>query len=106
MNLINGRLFHKIDQDNDGRIERGELQAFIIGVNFEDVDLDSNLAVDQVMADFDTSQNSVIEKGEFVNGILRWLEEAKRSGGASGADSKKFLHDFHQVSDLFPVMSF
>ncbi|GJN19446.1 hypothetical protein PR202_gb06725 [Eleusine coracana subsp. coracana] len=92
------KLFHKIDQDNDGRIERGELQAFIIGVNFEDVDLDSNLAVDQVMADFDTSQNSVIEKGEFVNGILRWLEEAKRSGAgaASGADSKKFLNDFHQ----------
>ncbi|GJM90731.1 hypothetical protein PR202_ga07039 [Eleusine coracana subsp. coracana] len=90
------KLFHKIDQDNDGRIERGELQAFIIGVNFEDVDLDSNLAVDQVMADFDTSQNSVIEKGEFVNGILRWLEEAKRSGAASGTDSKKFLNDFHE----------
>lgn len=101
MNLINGRLFHKIDQDNDGRIERGELQAFIIGVNFEDVDLDSNLAVDQVMADFDTSQNSVIEKGEFVNGILRWLEEAKRSGGASGADSKSFCMIFIRLVICF-----
>ncbi|XP_062218736.1 sodium/calcium exchanger NCL2-like [Phragmites australis] len=90
------KLFHKIDLDNDGRIERGELQAFIIGVKFEDVDLDSNLAIDQVMADFDTSQNSIIEKGEFVNGILRWLEEAKHAVVASGAYSKKFLHDFHK----------
>jgi hypothetical protein len=51
-----------------GKIERGELQTFIIGVNFEDVDLDSNLAVDQVMVDFDTSQNSIIEKGSLLIG--------------------------------------
>ncbi|KAJ1278748.1 hypothetical protein BS78_04G102500 [Paspalum vaginatum] len=91
------KLFHKIDLDNDGKLERGELQAFIVGVKFEDVDLDSNLAVDQIMADFDRSQNCIIEKGEFVDGILRWLEEAKRSGVASGggANSKKALQDFH-----------
>jgi hypothetical protein len=93
----NCRLFRKIDLDNDGKLERGELQAFIIGVKFEDVDLDSDLAVDQVMADFDTSHNSVIEKGEFIEGILRWLEEAKRSVATSGSDSKKFLQDFHTV---------
>nr|CAB3449460.1 unnamed protein product [Digitaria exilis] len=89
------KLFQKIDLDNDGKLEHGELQAFIIGVKFEDVDLDSSLAVDQIIADFDTSQNDVIEKGEFVNGILRWLEEAKRSVSDSGAYSKKFLQDFH-----------
>lgn len=90
-------MFRKIDLDNDGKLERGELQAFIIGVKFEDVDLDSDLAVDQVMADFDTSHNSVIEKGEFIDGILRWLEEAKRSVATSGSDSRKFLQDFHTV---------
>lgn len=90
-------MFHKIDLDNDGKLERGELQAFIIGVKFEDVDLDSNLAVDQIMADFDRSHNSVIEKAEFIDGILRWLEEAKRSVGSSGSYSKKFLQDFQTV---------
>lgn len=93
-----GRLFHKIDLDNDGRIGRGELQAFIVGVNFEDIELDSNLAADQVMADFDRSRNSSIEKGEFVDGVLRWLEEAKRVVAGSGAYSKKFMDDFHIVS--------
>eukprot|EP00494_Astrolonche_serrata_P027151 UN27414 len=38
------KLFHKIDLDNDGKIGRGELQAFIVGVNFEDIELDTNLA--------------------------------------------------------------
>ncbi|KAF7100339.1 hypothetical protein CFC21_101867 [Triticum aestivum] len=89
------KLFHKIDLDNDGRIGRGELQAFIVGVNFEDIELDSNLAADQVMADFDRSRNSSIEKGEFVDGVLRWLEEAKRVVAGSGAYSKKFMDDFH-----------
>ncbi|KAM3208982.1 hypothetical protein ACQJBY_063580 [Aegilops geniculata] len=89
------KLFHKIDLDNDGKIGRGELQAFIVGVNFEDIELDSNLATDQVMADFDRSRNSSIEKGEFVDGVLRWLEEAKRVVAGSGAYSKKFMEDFH-----------
>ncbi|PUZ74891.1 hypothetical protein GQ55_1G102500 [Panicum hallii var. hallii] len=89
------KLFHKIDLDNDGKLERGELQAFIIGIKFEDVDLDSSLAVDQIMADFDRSHNHTIEKREFVDGILRWLEEAKHSVATSGAYSKKFLQDFH-----------
>ncbi|KAG8070453.1 hypothetical protein GUJ93_ZPchr0006g42349 [Zizania palustris] len=89
------KLFHKIDLNNDGRIEQGELQAFIVGINFEDIDWDSNLAANHVMDDFDTSQNNSIEKGEFVSGMLRWLGEAKRSV-ASGAYSKKFLHDFHK----------
>jgi predicted ATP-grasp superfamily ATP-dependent carboligase len=57
---------------------------------FEDVDLDSNL----VMVDFDTSQNSI---REFINMILRWLEEAKRSDDGFSNASKKSLNDFHQV---------
>jgi hypothetical protein len=31
--LKNGRLFHKTDLDNDGKIECEELQSFIVGVN-------------------------------------------------------------------------
>ncbi|XP_051194193.1 sodium/calcium exchanger NCL2 [Lolium perenne] len=92
------KLFHKIDLDNDGSIERGELQAFIVGVNFEDIDLDSNLAADQVMADFDRSHNNFIEKGEFIDGVLRWLEEAKRAVAFSGVYSKKFMDDFHTTT--------
>lgn len=92
------KLFHKIDLDNDGSIERGELQAFIVGVNFEDIDLDSNLAADQVMADFDRSHNNFIEKGEFIDGVLRWLEEAKRAVASSGVYSKKFMDDFHTTT--------
>uniref|UniRef100_A0A453R5Q6 Sodium/calcium exchanger membrane region domain-containing protein n=1 Tax=Aegilops tauschii subsp. strangulata TaxID=200361 RepID=A0A453R5Q6_AEGTS len=57
--------------------------------------IENNLATDQVMADFDRSRNSSIEKGEFVDGVLRWLEEAKRVVAGSGAYSKKFMEDFH-----------
>lgn len=54
------------------------------------------------MADFDTSRNHFIEKGEFVNGMLRWLDEAKRTV-TSGAYSKKFLNDFHAVCFFYQL---
>jgi hypothetical protein len=52
------------------------------------------------MADFDRSHNNYIEKGEFIDGVLRWLEEAKRAVVASGVYSKKFMDDFHTVRFL------
>jgi hypothetical protein len=34
----------------------------------------------------------------FIDGVLRWLEEAKRAVASSGVYSKKFMDDFHTVS--------
>ncbi|XP_020097359.1 uncharacterized protein LOC109716367 isoform X2 [Ananas comosus] len=89
------KLFHKIDLDENGLISRAELRAFIIGIQFEEIDLDRDDAVDKVMDEFDTSGNDIIEEEEFIRGICKWLEEAKRSITFSGAYSKRFLHDFH-----------
>jgi len=57
--------------------------------------LDKDDAVDRVMHDFDTSGNENVDETEFVNGISRWIREAKHSVGTSGSYSKKFMHDFH-----------
>nr|CAD1843260.1 unnamed protein product [Ananas comosus var. bracteatus] len=89
------KLFHKIDLDENGLISRAELRAFIIGIQFEEIDLDRDDAVDKVMDDFDTSGNDIIEEEEFIRGICNWLEEAKRSITYSGAYSKRFLQNFH-----------
>ncbi|CAL9126282.1 unnamed protein product [Musa textilis] len=55
------------------------------------------------MNEFDTSQNSNIEEEEFVLGISKWIDEAKRSVANSGAFSKKFMHEFHMVSCFFHI---
>ncbi|KAJ6793694.1 uncharacterized protein M6B38_130730 [Iris pallida] len=89
------KLYQKIDVDKDNLVTISELTAFIIGIQFGEIDLDTDDAVLKIMEDFDTSRNDIIEESEFINGIIKWLKEAKRSVGNSGSYSKKFINDFH-----------
>ena len=94
------RLFKKIDQNGDGLLSAAELRALIIGIQiFEEIDKDD--AVAKMMNDFDTSHDFRVDENEFVAGISRWLNEAKRSGDVSsdpGHKKMKFITDFHVVS--------
>jgi Ca2+-binding EF-hand superfamily protein len=55
------------------------LRAFLVGIHFEEIDLDLNDLVDKIMKDFDTSHDSCISMEEFFNGISRWLKKTKRT---------------------------
>lgn len=80
----------------------------IVGIQFEEIDLDRNEAVDKVMSDFDTSNDQFVDEGEFVKGISRWLMEAKRYGGSgpdAGPNSSSVLDAFHRVSCLITTFS-
>ncbi|KAF0924819.1 hypothetical protein E2562_014924 [Oryza meyeriana var. granulata] len=89
------KLFHKIDMDQSQTLSRAELHALLVGINFEEVDFDKEDAVEKIMDDFDTSGNDIVEEAEFVAGMKRWLNEAKRSVPTSGAYSNKFITDYH-----------
>ncbi|XP_062189983.1 sodium/calcium exchanger NCL1-like [Phragmites australis] len=89
------KLFHKIDMDRSHSLSRAELHALIIGINFEEIDFDKEDAVNKIMDDFDTSGNNTVEEEEFVQGMKKWLNEAKRSIPAGGAFSHKFINDYH-----------
>ncbi|KAG8053008.1 hypothetical protein GUJ93_ZPchr0001g32606 [Zizania palustris] len=91
------KLFTKIDIDGDKALSRAELHALIIGINFEEIDFDKDDAVNKIMDDFDTSGNNYVEDAEFIEGMKKWLNEAKRTLPASGAYSNKFISDYHAV---------
>ncbi|XXG66742.1 hypothetical protein AAC387_Pa06g0257 [Persea americana] len=88
------KLFHRLDVNHDGHVSSQELTALIIGIDFLNIDLDEEDAVDKVMDDFDTSGDRLIDLKEFFNGISRWLEEAKRFVVQGGSSTKKY-DDFH-----------
>jgi len=70
----------------------------IVGITFEEINLDKEDAIDKLMKDFDTSHNDVIDKDEFFRGIKRWLGKLKWTrppSGDPGPHTKHFL-DFHQ----------
>lgn len=97
---MNVRLFCTIDEDEDGQISRLELRALIIGIRFDEIELDKDDAVDKVMKDFDTNLSNTISPIEFIEGVSKWLREAKHAGdftSNSGGDTMKFLSDFHAV---------
>ncbi|KAI8009852.1 Sodium/calcium exchanger NCL [Camellia lanceoleosa] len=103
---IFGRLFHTNDGDKDGFISEPELKALIGGmrldkINFDQINLKEDDAVKKVMNDFDTSNDYKIDLCEFINGISKWLDEAKQAGAPSreaGPTTMKYLDDFHKVS--------
>ncbi|KAK4255859.1 hypothetical protein QN277_008798 [Acacia crassicarpa] len=91
------KLFSKIDENGDGQLSHGELRALVVGIEFDEIDLDHDDAVTKIIEDFDTSRNSLIDEDEFFNGINRWLSKAKRCGRPdAGPHTMKFLSDFHQ----------
>ncbi|XWS52142.1 hypothetical protein CRYUN_Cryun11dG0041800 [Craigia yunnanensis] len=93
------KLFDTIDENHDGGLSPSELKALIIGIRFEEIDLDQDDAVRKVMADFDTSLDSLVQEGEFLKGITKWINEAKQTGGAHlepDSGTFKLFDQFHQ----------
>ncbi|XP_028077254.1 sodium/calcium exchanger NCL1-like [Camellia sinensis] len=101
------KLFKKIDVSGDGQISATEMRALIIGIQFNDFNVDVDDAVDKVMNDFDTSLDSKnvpsveskIDQLEFFVGISKWLNEAKCTGASSvqaGPHTINYLDNFHQ----------
>ena len=93
----NGRLFSTIDTNRDGHISDSELRAFIIGIQFEEFDLDHNAVVNKIRNYFDTSGNSSIEKEEFVDGISRWLNKTNRIAARNPGSETRVFDDSHMV---------
>jgi hypothetical protein len=95
------RLFATIDENKDGHLTHGEMTALVVGIQFEEIDLEHDDAVRRIMTDFDTSRNELIDEEEFVNGVCRWLHAARRTrapAGDAGPHTVKFLSNFHTVS--------
>ncbi|KAM7275266.1 hypothetical protein ACFE04_017132 [Oxalis oulophora] len=93
-------LFTTIDTNGDGSLSAGEMKALIIGIQFEQIDLDKDDVVENIMRDFDITNDGCVEEGEFVNGITKWLIEARQAGGASSADpgrTQKYIDYFQKV---------
>lgn len=101
-----GRLFTAIDENGDGHLEHSELRALIVGIQFNEFNLDSNDAVERVMKDFDKSNDVKVSLDEFIAGVGKWLAEARGGQDSHQADSMKYIDDFHRVFSLLYSTSF
>lgn len=102
-------MFHIIDQDNDNHISLEELRAFVIGLQFDDIDLDTEeatTAAARIMGEFDSSGDNQLDAEEFYEGLSAWLCQSNGvipSGQGSTNFFDKFHHVFYQESELHPL---
>ncbi|EPS64918.1 sodium/calcium exchanger family protein, partial [Genlisea aurea] len=91
------KLFDAIDGNDNGYLSRSELKALIVGIRFDEINLDEEDALEKVMKDFDVSLDSRIDLNEFVSGVGKWLGEARGGTAAPAArtGTMKYLDDFH-----------
>lgn len=97
------RLFKAIDENGDGYLSAAELKALIVGIQFEELDLDEDDAVTKIMNDFDSSKDFKLDLSEFTEGVTRWLNHAINTGAASAGGNVstiKYLDFAHHVSFL------
>ncbi|KAK2665835.1 hypothetical protein Ddye_004409 [Dipteronia dyeriana] len=100
------KLFKTIDENSDGYVSATEIRALIIGFQLEDIDTNIDATVDRIVKDFDTSRDSCIDIQEFVTGMSRWLNKAKRASAMHGRETRdgssstprtpRLLSDFNQ----------
>ncbi|KAJ0101041.1 hypothetical protein Patl1_04784 [Pistacia atlantica] len=92
------KLFDWIDENKDGELSHGELKALIIGIKFDEINLDEDDAADKLLEDFDYSLDHQINFEEFYQGISKWLNEVNRGkrSGDPGSRTEKLLDDFHE----------
>ncbi|KAM7251565.1 hypothetical protein ACFE04_023448 [Oxalis oulophora] len=92
------KLFASIDVNGDGYLSSGELKALLVGIQFQEMDLDKENAAEEVLRDFDVTRDGRIEEYEFVNGVTKWLIQAKQAGGASNqpGQTQKYIDYFHK----------
>ncbi|EPS57671.1 hypothetical protein M569_17145, partial [Genlisea aurea] len=88
------KLFHTIDENDDGFLSHSELRALIAGIQLELVNLDYDEAVSKVLQDFDSSRDNRVDLDEFVAGVGKWLHEARGRGIA--ADSMAYIDEHHK----------
>ncbi|PIN16031.1 hypothetical protein CDL12_11327 [Handroanthus impetiginosus] len=89
------KLFKTIDENGDGYLSHAELKALVVGIRFDEINLDHNDAVEKVVKDFDTSQDLRVDENEFIDGVVRWLEEARGTKASNHAGSMKYIDDYH-----------
>ncbi|XP_058208618.1 sodium/calcium exchanger NCL-like isoform X2 [Rhododendron vialii] len=100
------KLFQSLDVNEDGHLSAEELRALIVGIRFDEVDVDKDDiddAVKSIVKEFDKSDDSLIDEDEFANGISSWIYRAMRSAKYakdqrpdSESPHLKFLSEFYQ----------
>ncbi|KAI3509800.1 hypothetical protein L1887_25323 [Cichorium endivia] len=96
---VMSKLFDSIDVNGNKRLSQSELRALVVGLQLNDIKMNEDDAIDEVMKEFDTSNNNEIEFEEFAAGLQKWLQKAKDSKRGlytPGTETMDYVHDYFE----------
>lgn len=101
-NEVIEKLFQAIDQDNNGHLSKGELRAFVIGIQLEGINIAEEDIANKIMMALDTErQDDKIDLDEFKLGIRRMLDRIKgENGSPSNVDTLQRLEKYDEESKM------
>ncbi|XP_052200791.1 sodium/calcium exchanger NCL2-like [Diospyros lotus] len=89
-------LFSKIDTDGDHFVSISELEALVGDIKSGKMEVEKEYAVTEVMKAFDVNKDGSITEDEFIEGVKRWIDEAKHLAGDGSSKSRKSLQQVVQ----------
>ncbi|KAJ0110346.1 hypothetical protein Patl1_02389 [Pistacia atlantica] len=97
-------LFDAIDENSDRKLSATELRALIIGIQFEEIDINNDDVARQLMEEFDTSRDLHIDVEEFITGISRWLCKVKRSATSHASLRDAIVDEMQKTIPEFDLL--
>ncbi|PWA97784.1 EF-hand domain pair [Artemisia annua] len=80
-------LFSKLAKKDTNVIRREDLEELIKNLDFR-IKLDHNKVLDELLKEFDVDKNQSVERKEFVDGFIKWIEKTR--------DPKKAIEKFEE----------
>ncbi|KAI3457397.1 hypothetical protein Pfo_014060 [Paulownia fortunei] len=74
-------IFRETDQDGDKYLTAAELKEFLREIKFRKLYSDKDKATEDMMKEFDMDYDKKITIDEFLKGMEKWIEEAKKGSG-------------------------
>lgn len=90
-------IFKERDQDGDSLISFSELKEFLKEIKFRKLQSDKDNIAAVMMKDFDADNDQKITLDEFVQGMMKWLDDTKET-------MNKRYHSVKSLKDLYKVL--
>lgn len=98
------RLFEKVDLDHDNRLSHSELKKLVEAIQFGTVNLNVDVAVEELIEELDTDGDHLINKEEFVEGLSKFLIANSNKVSISNHSTAFILRVLNHIHNaLLPV---
>ncbi|KAM1278631.1 hypothetical protein TB2_030429 [Malus domestica] len=90
------RLFEEVDEDGDNYVSPSEVRELLCEIKFISTEDEKDKGTEEVMKQFDLDHDGKINKDEFINGFIKWIEEIKSAHKQNTGRSLENIYEVFQ----------